>query len=84
MRIKDIAPLRKQIRNVHLVRNTAGEWEIYFFISDDATEEDRKTITKHYPSDQTRSWKSLDKAVSAAEEIFGKQLKTITINLRSK
>jgi hypothetical protein len=80
--MKDITPLRPSIKTVEFVRNDEGFWEIYFYIGEEKPA-NRHTVTKHYPSNETRSWKSLDNVYSAAEEIFGNELdKFIIIKAR--
>ena len=80
MRLKDIAPLRAVIKKVSFVRNEADEWEIHFAIGEE--KDTNHAVTLHYPSEEPRSWKSLDNALKAAEEIFDPKINQFTINLK--
>ncbi len=80
MRIKDIAPLRAEIKKVSFVRTNENLWEIHFSIGEEGTT--KYAVTMHYPSEQARTWKNLDNALGAAEEIFDSKLEEFTINIK--
>jgi hypothetical protein len=80
MRIKDIVPLQQLVDEVSFVRNKkTAAWEIHFSIGGI-----KHKITKHYPSEEPRTWKSLDYALTVADEAFGHHFEKITLNLKEK
>jgi hypothetical protein len=79
MRMKDIPPLRTAISKIVFKQTIEKEWEIHFTFGKGG-EGSEQSVTKHYPSNDARTWKNLDSAFGAAEELFGR-MEEITIIL---
>lgn len=79
MRMKDIPPLRTAISKILFKQTLENTWEIHFTFGREG-EGSQHSVTKHYPSNDARTWKNLDSAFGTAGELFG-SMEEITIIL---
>lgn len=75
MRLKDIPPVNAAVDQVKLVELSADRWSIQFSLGGR-----EQVVTRHWPGEEIRTWKSVGTALDQAAKIFDINEFTVVIH----